>query len=78
VIAGMIVGSLPFAHYLAMTRGGWKNLIEDPQVRWFAAIIATVSLLITLQLMSSIDLDFLDALRQASFNTCIADDRNRL
>jgi trk system potassium uptake protein TrkH len=69
VIAGMIVGSLPFAHYLAMTRGGWKNLIEDPQVRWFAAIIATVSLLITLQLMSSIDLDFLDALRQASFNT---------
>ena len=48
VIAGMIGGGL--CHYLAMTRGGWKNLIEDPQVRWFAAIIATVSLLATFSL----------------------------
>ena len=25
VIFGMIAGSLPFAHYLAVTRGGWRN-----------------------------------------------------
>jgi trk system potassium uptake protein TrkH len=68
-IMGMVVGSLPFAHYLAMTRGGWKNLIEDPQVRWFIAISASVSLIITFQLMARIDLPLLEALRQASFNT---------
>ena len=25
IIAGMMVGSLPFAHYLAMVRGGWRG-----------------------------------------------------
>ena len=33
IIAGMIVGSLPFVHYLALTRGGWKGLWNDPQVK---------------------------------------------
>ena len=40
VILGMIAGSLPFAHYLAVTRGGWRNLINDPQVRWFLLLVA--------------------------------------
>ena len=39
IIAGMIVGSLPFAHYLAMVRGGWRSLLRDPQVRWFLILI---------------------------------------
>lgn len=38
VIGGMIVGSLPFVHYLALTRGGWRGLIKDPQVRWLSLI----------------------------------------
>ena len=69
IIIGMVVGSLPFAHYLAMTRGGWKNLFEDPQVRWFLAISASVSLIITFQLMGAHQLPLLTALRQAGFNT---------
>ena len=38
----MIVGSLPFAHYLAMVRGGWQSLLKDPQVRWFLALLLAV------------------------------------
>ena len=59
IIAGMIVGSLPFAHYLAMVRGGWRGLLHDPQVRWF--------LILCWHLMQH-GVGLGDALRQASFN----------
>ena len=45
VITGMIVGSLPFAHYLAIVRGGWGPLLRDPQVRWFMTLLVAVVLL---------------------------------
>jgi len=50
IIFGMIAGSLPFAHYLAITRGGWRALINDPQVRWFLVltILVVILLLITM------------------------------
>ena len=38
----MIVGSLPFAHYLAMACGGWQSLLQDPQVCWFLALLLAV------------------------------------
>ena len=50
VICGMIVGSLPFVHYLALTRGGWKSLIEDPQVKWFLALTIIIVSLISVTL----------------------------
>ena len=35
IIFGMIVGSLPFVHYLSITKNGWRNLVKDDQVKWF-------------------------------------------
>jgi trk system potassium uptake protein TrkH len=67
VILGMIVGSLPFAHYLAVTRGGWRNLINDPQVRWFLLLVAGLIILLSWYLTQS-GQGFGNAFRQASFN----------
>jgi trk system potassium uptake protein TrkH len=67
VILGMIVGSLPFAHYLAVTRGGWRNLINDPQVRWFLLLVAGLIILLSWYLTQS-GQGFSNAFRQASFN----------
>ena len=35
IILGMIFGSLPFVHYLAMTKGSYRDLVNDSQVRCF-------------------------------------------
>lgn len=67
IIIGMIVGSLPFAHYLAMMRGGWRSLINDPQVRWFLILVTSLVLLLCWNLMQN-GQGFGAALRQASFN----------
>ena len=67
VIAGMIVGSLPFAHYLAIVRGGWKPLLQDPQVRWFLALLASV-VVVLIWYLSSDGMPVSVAIRQASFN----------
>ena len=67
IIAGMIVGSLPFAHYLAMVRGGWRGLLHDPQVRWFLILIFGLVLMLCWHLMQN-GLGLGDAIRQASFN----------
>jgi len=68
IITGMIAGSLPFAHYVALTRGGWRNLWHDPQVRWFMALIVTVVMLVSYHL-TGMNYHWLDALRLASFNS---------
>ena len=67
IITGMIVGSLPFAHYLAMVRGGWRSLLNDPQVRWFLILAVGLVLLLIWHLMQT-GLGFGEAVRQASFN----------
>ncbi|MDC1382118.1 TrkH family potassium uptake protein [Candidatus Puniceispirillum sp.] len=67
IMAGMIVGSLPFAHYLAIVRGGWHSLLNDPQVRWFMMLVVGLISLLCWHLMQN-GLEFADALRQASFN----------
>ena len=67
IILGMIVGSLPFAHYVAITQGGWKKLLEDPQVRWFIALIATIVVFISFDLFRQ-GYDMISAIRLASFN----------
>ena len=46
----MIVGSLPFVHYLSITKNGWKNLINDVQVKWFFIIVIILVFLVTLNL----------------------------
>ena len=67
IMAGMIAGSLPFAHYLAIVRGGWYSLLNDPQVRWFMMLVVGLISLLCWHLMQN-GLGFGDALRQASFN----------
>ena len=67
VIFGMIVGSLPFAHYLAIVRGGWRPLLQDPQVRWFLALLTSV-VLVLIWFLSSDGMPVAVAIRQASFN----------
>ncbi len=69
VIFGMIVGSLPFAHYLALTRGGWGRLTRDPQVRWFIMLIIIITVLISWQLIFQHTKPLAEALRLATFNT---------
>ena len=68
VIWGMIVGSLPFVHYLAMTRGGWKALFDDAQVRWFLVLTAVIISLISLELIKQ-GYSITQAFRLSSFNT---------
>jgi trk system potassium uptake protein TrkH len=63
----MIVGSLPFVHYLSITKNGWQNLIKDDQVRWFFILIISAVLIITIYLNLN-NIPYLDALRLASFN----------
>ena len=67
IILGMIVGSLPFAHYLAVTRGGWRNLINDPQVRLFLLLVTGLIILLSWYLTHS-GQAFGNAFRQSSFN----------
>ena len=67
VIFGMIVGSLPFVHYLAITKKGLKNLFKDDQVKLFLTLIVFVVLIVSIYLNLN-DIPFIEALRLASFN----------
>ena len=67
IIFGMIVGSLPFVHYLAITKKGLKNLFKDDQVKLFLTLIVFVVLIVSIYLNLN-DVPFLEALRLASFN----------
>ena len=69
LITGMIVGSLPFAHYLALTRGGWKSLRKDPQVKWFLTLVLCFAVIITWQLISTQGKTLVEGLRLSVFNT---------
>ena len=69
VVVGMIVGSLPFAHYLAFTRGGWRELGRDPQVRWFLALAAIFAFLVAWQITARHAYPISDSVRLAVFNT---------
>ena len=67
IIFGMLVGSLPFVHYLALTKNGMRNLIKDDQVKLFLTLVFFVVLIMSLYLSSN-NIPYLEALRLASFN----------
>lgn len=71
IIGGMLVGSLPFVHYLKAVRGDLRPLWYDSQVRWFFWIVVSVVALMALWQMYALDRGILDALRYAAFN-CIS------
>lgn len=68
VIAGMIVGSLPFVHYLRLARGESFRLTRDSQVRWFLAIVVGSVGVVSAWVWLRIGLDPVDSLRYAAFN----------
>ena len=67
IIFGMIVGSLPFVHYLSISKNGFKNLIKDDQVKLFLTLIIFVVFVISIYL-SYQNIPYVDAIRLASFN----------
>ena len=67
IIFGMIVGSLPFVHYLSISKNGFKNLIKDDQVKLFLTLIVFVVFVISIYL-SYQNIPYVDAIRLASFN----------
>ena len=68
VTFGMIAGSLPFILYMHSVRGNFRPLLNDMQVRWFIATLATVVLGLTLAQVVFSQLSFGTALRQGAFN----------
>lgn len=71
IIVGMLLGSLPFVHYLKVVRGNARPLLSDSQVKWFFSIVGSVVLMMTLWQVFALDRSLLDALRYAAFN-CIS------
>ena len=67
IVFGMIVGSLPFIHYLSILKNGWKNLINDQQVKWFLLILLFLISIVTLNLYIN-GQNFFSSLRVSIFN----------
>jgi len=66
----MMLAALPFGVYLLMTtRGDWKAIIRDSQVRAFVTVIAALTLIITFFLILSDQFELTRGLRLAAFNT---------
>ena len=64
----MILGSLPFALYVATLRGNRFALLKDEQVRGFIFILACACLLFSVWLWFNSHYEFSDALRLATVN----------
>ncbi len=67
IVVGMIVGSLPFIHYLSILKNGWKNLINDQQVKWFLLILFFLISIVTFNLYIN-GQNFFSSLRVSIFN----------
>jgi trk system potassium uptake protein TrkH len=67
IVFGMIVGSLPFIHYLSILKNGWKNLINDQQVKWFLLILIFLISIVTFNLYIN-GQNFFSSLRVSIFN----------
>jgi len=68
IIAGMIVGSLPFVYYLRMVRGELTPVLRDSQVKWFLSIVIISVASVSLWVWMVIDFSTLDSLRYSAFN----------
>src|SRR5690606_34356161 len=64
----MILGSPPFALYVASLRGNRLALLRDQQVRGFLLILSVTCTLSSLWLWRHSDYDLLDAARLATVN----------
>jgi trk system potassium uptake protein TrkH len=64
----MISGALPLALYVQTLRGVGETLWDDPQVRSFVAMLASVSVVMALWLAARGDYGFFEALTLTAFN----------
>ncbi len=64
----MLLGAMPFVLHAQVLNRGPRVLVEDSQVVLFLIIIAAAVLSVTIWLIARLDLDLLDAVRQATFN----------
>jgi trk system potassium uptake protein TrkH len=64
----MILGSLPFALYVASLRGNRTALLRDQQVRGFMLTLSVICMLFSVWLWLHSDYDLLDAVRLATVN----------
>ena len=78
IILGMIFGSLPFVHYLAMTKGSYRDLIQDSQVRWFLVLLTILILTIFSLLFLNGTYDWKDSIRYSAFQCYFNTYRNWL
>ncbi len=68
IVVGMIVGSLPFVHYLRLVRGDGGGLARDSQVRWFLVIVFVAVAMVALWAWLYTGLAWRDAVRYGTFN----------
>ncbi len=68
IIAGMIVGSLPFVYYLRVVRGDIFPIIKDSQVKWFLCITFLSVAAVTFWVLKLSEEDVTDTLRHVTFN----------
>jgi trk system potassium uptake protein TrkH len=69
IIAGMLVGSLPFILYLRMLREGSLALFRDSQVRCFLIVAAVSAASVSFWLWQESNLNAFDSLVIGTFNT---------
>ncbi len=69
IIAGMLLGSLPFILYLRMLREGSLALFRDSQVRCFLVIAALSAVAVSFWLWQNSNLNGFDSLVRGTFNT---------
>lgn len=67
-VAFMIAGGITFTAYIQAVRGRPMVLWQDTQIRWFLAILASVTLLVALWRWGSGAAGLEEALRTAAFN----------
>ncbi|NOX93797.1 MAG: TrkH family potassium uptake protein [Alphaproteobacteria bacterium] len=65
----MIIGSLPFGIFLAaLLRGAWRRLFTDSQIRFFLTVIALLTIVMMLHVLTLFETDLFTAFRLAIFN----------
>ncbi|MDR0507433.1 MAG: TrkH family potassium uptake protein [Dysgonamonadaceae bacterium] len=67
VIIFMIIGAINFSLLYFLIRGEFKRFFKDEELRWFLFIIVAASLTVGIYLTVHNDSNFLDSLRNSSF-----------
>lgn len=65
----MLLGGIPFILYFQSVTGRPLALFKDSQVRWYLSILALSALVISIYLSATLGMEYLHALRLATFNS---------